>query len=136
MNYLKHDNLFYFLKHIISFPFIVSVLLPIFLLDIWIEVYHRIGFLLYDLDFVPRSKYIKIDRYKLKYLSLMQKFYCIYCGYANGVFAYWVAIAAETEKYWCGIQHQPSKDFKMPDHHRLFVPFNNKKLFNKKYKNK
>ena len=135
MNYLKHDTLFYFLKHIISFPFIVSILFPLIILDLWIEIYHRIGFILYDLPFVPRNKYIKIDRYKLSYLTLMQKFYCVYCGYANGLFAYWVAIAGETEKYWCGVQHQKDQTFIPPQHHRYFAKFNDVNDFNKKYKN-
>ena len=46
-----------------------------------------------------------MDRQKLKYLTFLEKIWCSYCGYANGLLAYAVTIAGETEKHWCGIKH-------------------------------
>jgi hypothetical protein len=37
---------------------------------------------------VRRSTYIVIDRQNLAYLNAIEKANCVYCGYANGVFAY------------------------------------------------
>jgi hypothetical protein len=30
---------------------------------------------------------------------------CLFCSYANGLFAYVAEIAARTEQYWCPIKH-------------------------------
>jgi hypothetical protein len=30
---------------------------------------------------------------------------CIYCSYANGLFAYATEIGARTEQHWCPIKH-------------------------------
>jgi hypothetical protein len=54
---------------------------------------------------VSRGKYIVIDRQHLAYLNAIEKLNCMYCGYANGVFAYVREIAARTEQYWCPIRH-------------------------------
>jgi hypothetical protein len=35
----------------------------------------------------------------------MEKLNCVYCGYANGIFAYAQEIAARTEHFWCPIKH-------------------------------
>lgn len=132
MNHLKFRN--HRLGHAVSAPYIFSVIIPIVIADIWIEVYHRICFPLYGLPYIERKKYIRIDRQKLSYLNPLQKIFCMYCGYANGVFAYWVQIAAATEKYWCGIQHKKIKDFIPPEHHKDFVPYGDEQAFNDTYK--
>ncbi|MFH1770002.1 MAG: hypothetical protein ABH828_00415 [archaeon] len=127
MKYREHpENSF---GHWVSTPIIYFQAIPLVLLDISMELYHRICFPLYGLPLVERSKYIKIDRHKLKYLTPMQKLGCVYCGYANGLLPYATKIAAETEKYWCGIQHQKSKDFKPPEHHKKFFRFGDEKAF-------
>jgi hypothetical protein len=41
----------------------------------------------------------------LAYLNPIEKLNCLYCAYANGVFAYTTEIAARTEQYWCPIKH-------------------------------
>jgi len=53
----------------------------------------------------------------------------MYCGYANGVMQYWVAIAAETERYWCDIQHEKGDGFVSPQHHKDFSTYRDKKSF-------
>ena len=102
------------LKHFFVMPIITSVLIPMVIMDIWMEIYHRICFPLCGIKYVKRSNYILIDRHKLKYLNIFEKIYCVYCGYGNGVVRYWSEIAAETEYYWCGIQHAKKQ---RPPHH-------------------
>lgn len=71
------------------------------------------------------KKYIKIDRYKLSKLTLIQKVNCVYCGYANGLLPYAMAISAETEKYWCGIKHDIDKnsEYIEPEYHKDFIDY-------------
>jgi hypothetical protein len=132
MYYLKNSNKS--VKHIIIAPIIFSVIIPLVIMDLWIEIYHRICFPLYNIPCVKRSEYIKIDRHKLAYLTFLQKIYCVYCGYANGAVNYWVKIAGDTERYWCGIQHKKSKNFHAPEHHKDFAKYGDEKDFNRKYK--
>ena len=110
-------------RQIISLPIIVMLFPAILLLDIFLEIYHRTCFFLYGLPYIKRSHYIKIDRQKLSYLNFPQKLGCMYCGYANGFAAYFVAIAAATEHYRCGIMHAKSDKFRAPTHHKDFVPY-------------
>ncbi|MBU1202555.1 hypothetical protein KKH39_00695 [Patescibacteria group bacterium] len=132
MEYLKFPDKA--LNHILSIPFIYALLFPLILLDIFIELYHRVCFPLYDIPLVPREAYIKIDRQKLDYLEPIQKINCMYCGYANGLLRYATVIAAETEAYWCGIQHQKNSIFIVPKHQEKFVPYDDTKKFDNKYK--
>lgn len=127
MEFKKHKS--YKARYLVSAPLIYQLIIPLVLLDFCIEVYHRICFPLYGMECVERSHYIKIDRHRLKYLKPAEKFNCMYCGYANGFLAYAVAIAGETEKYWCGIKHKNEKGFKEPKHHEKFLPYNDKKSF-------
>lgn len=131
MNYLKFQDKA--LNHIASIPFIYAFFFPLVILDIFLEIYHQVCFRLYDLPLVPRTAYIRIDRQKLEYLDNWQKVNCMYCGYANGLLKYATVIAAESEAYWCGIQHKKDNIFIAPDHHKNFVSYNNKKEFDEKY---
>ena len=132
MEYLKFSDRS--LRHLASMPFIYIMIFPLILLDIFVELYHRVCFPLYDIELVPRKAFIRMDRHKLEYLNLWQKINCIYCGYANGLARYTTVIGAETEKYWCGIQHKKSSDFVIPKHQKNFAKYNNKKDFEDKYK--
>lgn len=114
------DRLLY---HIIVMPVIYSLIIPVIILDFWTEVYHRICFAAYDIPYVKREKYIKIDRHKLSYLNPVEKLNCMYCGYANGVLHYVSTIAGETEKYWCGIKHKKENGFIEPPHHKDFIEY-------------
>jgi hypothetical protein len=133
MEHLIHLDTEKKIRHTLSAPFIYSLIFPVVILDFFIEMYHHVCFPLYELDLVNRSAYVKIDRHKLSYLTPKQKINCAYCGYVNGVFAYWVKIAADTEKYWCGIQHEKDQDFLPPKHHKDFVDFNDPEAFEKRY---
>ncbi len=132
MLYLK--NPFRFLKNIIIIPLVSTLIIPLVIMDIWVEIYHRICFPLYRMPYVRRKNYIKIiDRAKLQYLNWLQKIYCMYCGYGNGVIRYWSQIAADTENYWCGIQHEKKPDFITPEHQKDFAKYGDEKEFKEKY---
>jgi hypothetical protein len=63
-----------------------------------------------------------IDRHRLGYLNAIEKLNCVYCGSANGVFAYVREIAGRTEQYWCPIRH--AKRVRGPHgHYHAFVDF-------------
>jgi hypothetical protein len=93
------------IRNLATAPLIYSLVVPIALLDLWITVYQAICFRAYGITLVRRSTYIVIDRQHLGYLNTLEKLNCVYCGYANGVFAYVREIAGRTEQYWCPIRH-------------------------------
>ena len=132
MEYRNKKNMRF--RHLLNSPFLWLQIIALVILDISMEIYHQIGFRLCGIPLVKRSQYIKIDRHKLKYLNWMNKVGCVYCGYAIGLLRYTSEIAARTEKYWCGIQHEKSKDFLPPAHHKDFAEYNNKEAFKEKYK--
>jgi Na+-translocating ferredoxin:NAD+ oxidoreductase RNF subunit RnfB len=125
MNHLKNRSLSKTLRHAFSIPFIYGVGLLLIPMHLFIEIYHSVTFRLYGIKLVNRKKYIKIDRYKLSKLTLLQKFNCVYCGYANGLLAYATAIGVGTEKYWCGIKHGTDKtsEYIEPAHHKNFAKY-------------
>lgn len=131
MKYLSQPHRL--LRHTPTLPFIYGTGIFIILLDIFIELYHRVSFPFYSIPYVSRGQYIKIDRQKLSYLGLMQKLNCMYCGYANGVVKYWARIIGETEKYWCGIQHEKTEGFHQPDHHDGFIPYGDRPAYEETY---
>lgn len=104
-------------RHLISLPFIWAPLIPILIADVVVEIYHQICLPLYGLPCLKRSEYIRLDRYKLPYLTLTEKIGCLYCEYANGWINYARAIAGLTEQYWCGIKHAKYAKFHEPPHH-------------------
>ena len=88
------------------------------------------------MPYVKRCDYIQImDRAKLPYLNVVQKIYCMYCGYANGSLVYFKEIAGLTEKYWCGVMHETKKGFiNQPSQaEQNFAKFDDKKDFTEKY---
>ncbi len=134
MEHLKHKERF--VRHIISAPFIYVVFFSFVILDIFVELYHRICFPLYGLELIDRTKYIKFDRHKLSYLTPLQKFNCAYCSYGNWLIAYVKEIVAQTEVYWCGIQSEKDPNFIPPEHHKNFLPYGDEKAFFKEYTQK
>jgi len=129
MQYKKHPERIW--RHIFSMPFIYMMIVPVAILDIFLIVYHGVCFRLYKLPLIKRSQHIKIDRQKLQYLKWYEKIHCAYCGYANGVAHYFTAIAAETEKYWCGIKHAKDPNFLAPEHHKDFLEYGDEKGYKK-----
>jgi hypothetical protein len=120
-----------FWRHYMSMPFIYMMIIPVVILDIFLTIYHGVCFRLYKLPLVDRSKYIKIDRHRLQYLTWYEKIHCAYCGYANGVAHYFTVIAAETEKYWCGIKQAKDPSFIPPEHHKDFIDYGDEKAYRK-----
>lgn len=117
------------LRHLLAIPFILGMSVPLVFFDFFMEIYHRVAFPLYGIATIKRHEYIKIDRHKLSYLNIFDKVWCAYCGYANGLMAYAVEIAACTEQYWCAIKHQPDPNFHEPKHHKNFLPYNDEKAY-------
>jgi hypothetical protein len=58
---------------------------PLLLVDFFLWQFQNIYFRTYDIPLIDRKKYVVIDRYNLKKLTLWQKINCLYCEYANGV---------------------------------------------------
>ena len=108
-------------RRVMIMPLIYVLAIPLAFLDICAETYHQIGFRLYGIKILRRKDYIVIDRHRLKGLTLFNKIGCVYCGYANGLAAYFVAIAAETEAYWCAIIHQNKNIFDKQPHQKEFL---------------
>jgi hypothetical protein len=110
------------IPNLLTAPLIYSMVVPLALLDLWITLYQAICFRVYGIQRVHRSVYIVIDRQHLAYLNTIEKFNCVYCGYANGVIAYVREIAGRTEQYWCPIRH--AKRVRGPHpHYRHFVEY-------------
>jgi hypothetical protein len=124
MNYKKHPELR--MRNILAIPFILSMIIPLVILDVFLEIYHQTSFRLYKLKQIKRSDHIRIDRQKLKYLTIWEKLWCSYCGYANGLLEYARTIAGETEKYWCGIKHKTDEEndtFIEPSYQKDFLEY-------------
>ena len=128
MEFLHHRDRYW--PHLLSAPFIYSVIIAFVVLDAFISMYQAVCFPLYGLKKIDRRKYIRVrDRMKLPYLTWVQKLNCAYCGYGNGLLQYSVAIAQETQKYWCGIRHRPTKDFIEPKEEKDFLSYNDPEGF-------
>ena len=74
--------------HILIAPVLYSLIVPIAILDLWTSAYQWVCFPVFRVPIVRRSSYVVIDRHHLSYLNPIEKMNCVYCGYANGVFAY------------------------------------------------
>ena len=132
MDYLKYPERE--IRHLLTVPFIWLLLGPIMLLDLFMELYHSVCFPVYGIKKIDRSKYVRVDRHKLKYLDIIKKINCIYCGYSNGVLNYAATIAAETERYWCGIKHEKDDNFIEPRYHKDLLEYGDQEGFEEKYK--
>jgi len=118
LRYLRESQLL----NVLTAPVIYSMIVPLALLDLWISTYQAICFRAYGIARVKRSAYIVIDRHHLAYLNGIEKLNCVYCGYANGVFAFVREVAGRTEQYWCPIRH--AKRVHAPHtHYREFVDY-------------
>lgn len=137
MKYHHNRQFFSWLRKFISGPLILMMLPPLLVLDVFLEIYHRISFPLLGIPLVPRWDYIRIDRHKLSYLTPAQKIFCAYCGYANGLLPYAAKIAAESERYWCAIMHKTNENdsFIVPPHHKDFIPYGDKDTYEKEVEN-
>lgn len=133
MLYKKHQSAKDILFRIIVFPFVWFPLVPIIILDIAIEIYHRICFPLCGIPYVKRENYIVFDRFKLSYITMPEKISCLYCSYANGFFHYATKISLETEKYWCGIKHKNFPGYVELVDHKGFVEYGDERAYHDRY---
>jgi hypothetical protein len=108
--------------NMLAAPVVYSMILPITLLDAWVSLYQWLCFPLFGIATVKRGDYIVVDRHKLPYLNGIEKLNCVYCGYANGVFAYVREITGRTEAYWCPIKHARRTRDAHP-HYDEFAPY-------------
>ncbi|AOZ68810.1 hypothetical protein LPB142_05325 [Rhodobacter xanthinilyticus] len=103
-------NLWLFLRRtrflvVLTAPIIYSMVIPLFLLDVFVSAYQAICFPIYGIQKVKRADHVVIDRHMLAYLNGLQKLNCVYCGYGNGVISFAREVAGRTEKFWCPIKH-------------------------------
>jgi hypothetical protein len=125
--FLRESNL----RTIATAPVIYSLIVPVAVLDLWVTLYQAVCFRAYGIPRVRRSAYIVIDRGALAYLNGVEKFNCVFCGYANGVFAYVREVGGRTEQYWCPIRH--AKRVRAPHaHYREFVEYGDAEGYKRK----
>jgi hypothetical protein len=118
------------IKYLLTAPLIYTLVIPLVLLDIGAELYHRICFPIYQIPYVKRRSHIRMmDRFHLPYLTLWEKIHCAYCGYANGLLSYLSAIAGETEGYWCGIMHKKYPNFSHRKGQGKLLPYGDETAF-------
>jgi len=109
--------------HLLLLPLIYAPFFAMIILDLFMELYHQIGFRLCRLERVKRSAYIRGDRQKLSYLNPFEKLNCRSCAYAHGLLNYGAEIAGGTEQYWYGIKQKKTDHFIMPGRHKNFTEF-------------
>lgn len=86
------------------------------------------------MPYVKRSHYIRItDRTKLPYLSLSEKLWCAYCGYANGWLHYASVIAGKTESYFCSIAHLEARGYVPSEHEKSFAKYGDEAALRRRY---
>jgi len=93
------------LRILLTGSVIYSLIVPLALLDLVATVYQWTCFPAYRIPRVKRRDFFVYDRQHLDYLNIIEKFHCLYCGYANGMLTYVAEIAGRTEQYWCPIKH-------------------------------
>ena len=86
-------------------PLVYSLIIPVVIFDVFVFFYQLLCFPVYGIPRVRRRDYIVLDRHKLQYLNIIERFNCVYCSYANGFVAYAQEVGARSEQYWCPIKH-------------------------------
>jgi len=92
-------------RYLLSVPFIYSMIFPVAILHMFVQIYQQVCFRLYGIPLVKQSEYLIYDRQLLSLLNPIEKFNCIYCSYINNVFRLATEIGARTERYWCPIKY-------------------------------
>ena len=99
------------ISYILTMPFIAMMIIPIIIADIFVTIYQAINFPVYKIPKVKRSDYIIIDRHLLSHLNFLEKIFCVFCGYGNGVIQYCAEVSSRTEEFWCPIKHNKKVGF-------------------------
>jgi hypothetical protein len=139
MGIIQHQKtsvLWSYLRWIIGAPLVWLMIIPVVISDIFIEVYHRIAFPIYGIEYVKRSQYIRIwDRAKLPYLTWYEKIGCAYCGYVNGWLHYASVIAGRTENYFCAIAHIETRGYVKSEYEKSFAKYGSDEELKRRYAN-
>lgn len=98
------------------------MIIPFTFLDLSVTIYQKICFWAWEIPKARRAHYVFVDRHQLQYLNGLEKLYCIFCGYANGVIAFTREVAARTEKFWCPIKHA-TKVNQAHEHYQDFIEY-------------
>jgi len=115
---------------ILTIPIIWAALVPAMLLDAVVFLYQLICFPVYGIPRVKRRDHIVIDRHGLRYLNIIEKVNCVYCGYFNGLMSYLREVAARTEQYWCPIRHA-ARTKSTHSRYRFFFNYGDAKAYRK-----
>lgn len=94
-----------FVAQTISSVAILSMIIPLLMIDVTFSLYQAIYFTICDIPKISKKDYITFDRGRLLKLTLLQRMSCHYCDYANGLMAWAKAVANMTEVYSCAIKH-------------------------------
>jgi hypothetical protein len=115
---------------IVTAPVIYSLIVPFVIVDAWVSLYQAVCFRAWGVARVDRRDFFSIDRHKLGYLNGLEKVYCVYCSYVNGVIAYVREVAACTEQYWCPIR-DGKRVRNRHDRYADFAPYGNGAAYRK-----
>ncbi|CAA6815909.1 MAG: Unknown protein [uncultured Sulfurovum sp.] len=121
------------LSYIITMPSIIMMIIPAVIADIFATIYQIINFSVYKIPKVKRSKYIVIDRHHLSYLNGIEKLFCVFCGYVNGVIQYAAEIGTRTEEFWCPIKHNQKIGYEHSRYHK-YLEYGDSETYHKKRK--
>jgi hypothetical protein len=110
-------NLFAYLRevppiHLLVSPVVYAMIIPALVVDLVLFIYQHTIFRIFKLPLIKRSDYIVFDRQYLSYLNIIEKVNCLYCSYFNGLMAFALEIAAQTELYFCPIKHAKKTAYK------------------------
>jgi hypothetical protein len=100
-SYILHSRIL----AVLTAPIIYLGVVPFAFLDLFLGIFQTVCFSAYGIPKVKRRDYLVFDRGHLRYLNLLERVNCVYCSYANGLFAYATEVAARTEQHWCPIKH-------------------------------
>ena len=94
--------------------FVYFMIIPFAFMDLSVTIFQAVCFWAWNVPKAKRADYVFIDRQHLKYLNGLERFNCLFCGYANGVAAFTMEVTARTEKHWCPIKHASKVPLKHP----------------------
>lgn len=110
-----------FFTHIFILPLALAMLVPLFILDLCLTIYHRIAFGICKMKRVNRKSHFKIDHMRVAQLGKLQRFFSIYIYYARGLMSYASKIITESESYWCQPRQVKGRQKMMVDKSKMGV---------------
>lgn len=126
-----HEKQLTNIKYLLSTPFIYGMIVPMLFFHILIEIYHRVCFYLYDMEYIDYRNHFRFDRHRIGGISPLQKFNCIYCEYGNGLASFTKEVIGKTEAFWCPIKHEDSPESPHA-YYQQFMEYGNGRNFEEK----